>query len=306
MAKNKSLLISGTVALSICSILWGLDGVVLTPRLYNLPPPFVVFILHAIPFIVMNLFFYGYYNLLQPLSPKIKLFLFLTSMLGGALGTLAIVKALFLVNFQSLSVVVLLQKLQPVFAISLAAIILKEKIQKGFVAWAFIAIAAGYFLTFGFSRPNFDTGSNTGLAAVFSLLAAISFGASIVFSRSVAQHLPFQAATFFRYGITTFIMLMITAATGTLFSFESITATNWVVIAIIIFTTGSGAIFLYYYGLKRVPATIASIVELLYPLSAIIFDYVFNEKALSALQWISAAVMVFAIVKITFPKKRSA
>ncbi len=55
----------------------------------------------------------------------------LVSLTGGLVGTLAIVKALFLVNFDQLSVVVLLQKLQPLFAISLAAVLLRERITPG-------------------------------------------------------------------------------------------------------------------------------------------------------------------------------
>ncbi len=306
MSEKKPLAISGALAISIGAILWGLDGVVLTPRLYNLPVAFVVFILHAIPFLLMNFIFSKEYRLLRSFSKRDSFFMFMASLLGGALGTLAIVKALFLVNFQSLSVVVLLQKLQPIFAISLAAIILKEKIKKGFLPWAALAIIAGYFLTFGLNNPNFETGSNTGLAAVYSILAAMAFGASTVFSRGVVQHIPFQAATFFRYGITTIIMLAIVLATGSLASFQSITANNWLIIFIIIFTTGSGAIFLYYYGLRKVPAMVATILELLYPISAIIFDYIFNNRTLSLLQWFAAIVMIFSIIKITFPKRLKA
>ena len=53
----------------------------------------------------------------------------LIALTGGVIGTAAIVKALFLVNFQELSVVVLLQKLQPVFSILLASLILNEKLK---------------------------------------------------------------------------------------------------------------------------------------------------------------------------------
>ncbi len=49
-AENKTLL-KGTIAISISAILWGFDGVVLTPRLHNLDVGYVVFMLHLIPFI---------------------------------------------------------------------------------------------------------------------------------------------------------------------------------------------------------------------------------------------------------------
>jgi drug/metabolite transporter (DMT)-like permease len=63
-------------------------------------------------------------------------------------------------------------------------------------------------------------------------------------------------------------------------------------------TTGSGAIFLYYYGLNHVKASIAVMCELFFPISTIIFDYVFNDSRLSSIQWISAVLMVFAIINL--------
>ena len=41
----------GAVAICVAAALWGLDGVVLTPRLYELDVLFVVFLLHAVPFV---------------------------------------------------------------------------------------------------------------------------------------------------------------------------------------------------------------------------------------------------------------
>ncbi len=135
----------GAVVIGISATFWGFDGIVLTPRLYNLPVPFVVFILHLIPFLIMNLFLYKRYKNISILS-KTELFsLLMVAVFGGAIGTLSIVKALFLVNFQSLSIVVLLQKLQPIFAISLAALFLKEKLRRNFIIWAAVALIAGYF-----------------------------------------------------------------------------------------------------------------------------------------------------------------
>jgi drug/metabolite transporter (DMT)-like permease len=81
-----------------------------------------------------------------------------------------------------------------------------------------------------------------------------------------------------------------------------INSTQWVIFAIIGITTGSGAIFLYYFGLTRIRAMLATICELCFPVSAIIFDYFINDKILTPVQWISAAVLVFAILKLTLEK----
>ncbi len=288
----------GALAISIAAILWGLDGVVLTPKLFNLDVALVVFLLHAIPFAIMNVFMFKQYRYIKRFDKKDVLYFSLIGLFGGFLGTFAIVKALFLVNFNHLSIVVLLQKLQPVFAIALAAILLKEKIKKDYIVWASIAIFASYFLAFGFHTPDFNATNNIAQASLWAVLAAFSFGSATVFGKKIVSKYPFYTSNFFRFGFTSIITLVIVSLTGKLV-LSSVTQTNWIYFLIIAFTTGSGAIFVYYYGLTRVKAMVATICELFFPVSAVIFDYMINGTILSVVQWISAIIMITAIVHIS-------
>jgi drug/metabolite transporter (DMT)-like permease len=298
MTQEKRNIVFGAFAISISAIFWGFDGIVLTPRLYNLNVGFVVFILHALPFLVMNFILYKEYRHLKKFTVSDFIYMGLIALFGGAIGTMAIVHALFLVNFEKLTIVVLLQKLQPVFGIALATIILREKPGRYYLLWASVAIVGGYFLTFGFSLPNIQTGANTVFAAVFALVAAFSFGSSTVFSKKILNKIDFKTATFYRYGFTAIIMLLVVVITGHIRDFSETTQFNWIIFVVIGLTTGSGAIFLYYYGLTRVKAIIATICELFFPISAIIFDYLFNDATLNIVQWISAGVMIFAIINL--------
>ena len=292
-------IIRGTAAIGFSAILWGFDGVVLTPRLQGLNVGYVVFMLHAIPFLLMNIFMFSEYKQLKTFLRQDYITFILIAVFGGAIGTIAIVKALFLVNFKDLSVVVLLQKLQPIFAITLAAILLKEKIKKQFALWASLAVFASYFLTFGWHLPGMSTNKNTLHAALLAILAAFSFGSSTVFSKKILLHFNFMTATFFRYGFTTVIMLFYVVIFGKYTEVMHTNRLHWMLFVLIGLTTGSGAIFIYYYGLRRVRAIVATISELLFPVSAIFFDYVVNGSMLSPVQLISAAVMVFAIIKLS-------
>ena len=294
--------IIGAIAICIAAMLWGLDGTLLTPKLFNLEISFVVFMLHLIPFIIMNTFLFREYRHLAKMTKKDFLLFFLVAIFGGVLGTLSIVKALFLVNFQHLSVVLLLQKLQPIFAITLAYILLKEKIKKGFLVWAGLAITASYFMTFGFNIPNFATGENTIPAVLYSIIAASSFGAATVLGKKVVSSYNFKTAGFYRFGITTIIMGIYVAIFGK-FTFSQITTQNWIVFLIIAILIGILSVFLFYYGLTRVKASKSTIYELSFPISVIVFDYIFNNNILSAVQLLAAGVMIFAIVKISMLKK---
>jgi drug/metabolite transporter (DMT)-like permease len=252
MTDKKSFSLLGALSIVISAVLWGFDGVVLTPRLYNLDVSYVVFMLHALPFAVLNLFFFKEYKKIRTFTKQDFITFSLIGFFGGSIGTLAIVKALFLMNFHHLTIVVLLQKLQPVFSITLASILLKEKLHKNFIAWASLAIVMSYFLTFGFSLPDFHAEGNVVLASLLAILAAFSFGSSTVFSKKVLHKFDFKSATFFRYGFTTAIMLFYVLSTGAISQLTVTTPQNWLFFTIIALTTGSGAIFLYYFGLKRV------------------------------------------------------
>lgn len=289
----------GALAICVSAALWGFDGVALTPRLYNLDVLQVVFLLHAVPFLLMQLFLFRSYAILRKLAPREWLDLGLVALAGGVLGTYSIVRALFLVEFNQLSVVVLLQKLQPVFALLLAALLLGERLTSRMLGRAALALVGAYLLTFGAGMPDFDAGSKTGLAAVWALLAAGSYGAATVLGKRLLGALDFREATFGRYGMTVVMTLALLWITRDGLALSAVTGRNWIVILIIGATTGSGALFLYYFGLTRVRASISAICEMCLPLSAILFDFLLNDSILGPWQWIGAAVLLFAITLVT-------
>lgn len=283
----------------IAASLWAVDGIVLRPSLYSLPVPLVVFVESAIVAILLTPFFIKRFSSLKQLKKKDWLAFFGVALLGGAIGTMAITKALFYVNFVNLSVVILLQKLQPVFAISLATIFLKEKLPKEFFLWAGLAIVGAYFMTFGTTLPNFSTGDKTTIAALFALLAAFSFSSSTVLSKRALRNVDYEMGTYLRFLFATIIMLIIAASTGDILSLTEITTKQIIIFLIIAFTTGGAAIFLYYYGLKKISASVASICELAFPLTAVVLEYVVHGNILSPVQWIGAAILLISILKVS-------
>ena len=297
--------IPGALSICLAATLWGLDGVVLTPRLFNLSVPFVVFLLHLIPFTLMQPVLFRTYGALRRLKIEDWVTLTLVALCGGILGTFSIVKALFLVDFNQLSVVVLLQKLQPVFAIVLAGILLGERVTRRFLAWASLAIVGAYFLTFGMRLPEIGAGSSTTMAATWAAVAAAAFGSATVFGKRLLESLDFRQATFARYGLTSLFASIYLLVGGAGLPFDTVTATNWQLILVIGLTTGSGAIFLYYFGLSRVKASVSAICELCLPMSAIVFDYLVNGSVLGPWQWAGAATLILAIFKVSVRPKAS-
>lgn len=292
--------IIGALAIMFAALLWSLDGTFIRPKFYTLPAGLIVFLEHALGFIVLSPFIFLSWSKIKLLKRNDWLAIGWVAFFGGALGTVMITKAFFAAigGEITFATVVLLQKLQPVFALLLARIILGEKLRKSFYGWAVVAIMAAYFLAFG--KTGLDLGEINfwHSAALYSVLAAFAFGSSTVFGKRLVNHLDFKSTAALRFGATTILMLIYALVTGDLFKIASVGALYWGYLVLIVFTSGAGAMFIYYFGLKRVTASASTILELFWPFSAVILDYFINQNILNSVQIISALVLVLAFFKI--------
>ncbi len=283
----------------LAAILWGVDGIVLRPSLYTLPVILVVMIESSAAALIMTPFFINQFPKLKQLNYKEWGSLIGVAVLGGAVGTLAITKALFYVEYINLSVVVLIQKLQPVFAIALAALLLKERLPKIFIKWAVVALIGAYFMTFGAHIPRLNASDKTLLAAGFALLATISFASSTVLSKRLLRKIDFHFATYLRFLVTAILMILLAVSTQKIEFVHQVTRHQWMIFLFIVLFTGAPAIFLYYFGLRQIPASVSTICELAFPISAILLEYVLYKKYLSLAQWLGTIVLLYSIVKIS-------
>jgi len=279
--------------------LWGVDGIVLRPSLYSLPVPLVVLVETTIVALILSPFFIGRFNTLKNLTRKDWLSFLAVAVFGGAVGTMAITKALFFVGYVNLSVVVLIQKLQPVFAIGLAALLLKEHLPKIFFAWAGLAIIGAYLMVFGFSLPNLETGEQTILAAGYALIATIAFAMSTVFSKRALKNVDYKMGTYLRFLLTAMIMLLVSLFTADLQKIGDINSSQWLIFILIVFSTGGPAIFLYYYGLMRISASVATICELAFPLTAVLLEYLVRGELMNFPQWLGVGILIGSIIRVS-------
>ena len=144
--KNK--LFIGALAVVLAALFWSMDGIFLRPNLSSMPSILVVFLEHTLGFIALLPLLFIYRLELKNITKKQWLTIFWVALFGGALGTTFFTKALFLTGFIDISVVILLQKFQPIFAIILSAIILRERFPARFYFYASLALVGGYFVTF--------------------------------------------------------------------------------------------------------------------------------------------------------------
>jgi len=297
---NSEKILIGALAVVIAALLWSLDGTFLRPHLASVSPTLVVFLEHTLGFIILLPFLFIYKSELKKITKKQWGTIFWVALFGGALGTTFFTKALFLTGFVDISVVILLQKFQPIFAILLSAIILRERFPLKFYIYAFLALIGGYFVTFK-DPSSINFGNATTMMAIFSLLAAFSWGSSTTFGKYSLKNINYGLLTALRFGFTIIIMFIPAIKYFSTLSF--VEPSVWRTLTIIVFTSGAVAMYLYYYGLKKIPASLATLCELAWPFSAIIFDYFFNHNVLSITQIVGAIVLVTTVTLATHLNK---
>ena len=227
----------------------------------------------------------------------------LIAVFGGSIGTLSIVKALQLSEYSKFSIVILIQKSQPIFAVFLAFLILKERPSKKFYIIAVISLISIYFLTFEFKSPTLLPKNNL-LAVMYSLLAAFSFGSSTVFGKKIVGSFSFLTSTFYRFFFTSLVMLIFVLFSGTTEKSLTTFTGNKSLMSLSLFIAifGLFAILIYYNGLKSVPASTATFCELAYPLTSVIAEAVILKRFLSPVQFISAIILVGSILYLNLSK----
>ena len=287
---------TGPIFILIAATLWAFDGLI-RQHLYSLPPITIIFFEHLFGLIILSPFVYKYIFQTK-LSKRDWWLVILISILSGLFGTLWFTTALGKVHFISISVVFLLQKLQPIFAITTARIFLKEKLNDKYIKWAVLAIISAYFVTFPNGVVNLKTGEGTIIAALYALGAAFAWGSSTTFSKMLLGKIDAKLSTFYRFLVTTIIVFPVLFLSGKVQSLSAPTISQFGWLVLIAVSTGMVALLIYYKGLAKTPVHISTILELTFPFVAILLDFIVNHTILSFTQWIAALILVFSIYQI--------
>lgn len=302
----KKLMQFGPIFVIIAALLWSFDGV-LRISLYSLPPGVIVFYEHLLGAILLFIFSSNWLRDVKKMTKKEWIAIAVVSLFSGALGTILYTMALGKINYTQYSVVVLLQQqLQPIWAIAAAAILLKERISKSFLVWAGVALIAAYFITFKDLSVNLSTGAGTALAGLLALSAGFMWGSSTAISKYVLNKVSFISATFLRFTLAPVFALMFVIGNNQTSVLFTLTPPQWGTLLLITVSTGLVALLFYYYGLKKTPARITTLCELVWPASAIFIDYFMYHKSLTVTQIFGIGLLLIAIYKVTEPLRGKA
>lgn len=295
--KNTKLPLTGPLLIAVAASLWAVDGVI-RRSLYVLLPIVIVFYEHFIGSALISVIARKSLGKIQ-FTKKVVGLTLLVSFLSGLLGTLWFTSALVKINFISFSVVLLLQKLQPIFAVLMARIFLKEKISSSYLLWASLALIAAYFVTFPGGKVNLATGSETFHAALLAVGAAAAWGSSTAFSKLLLQETKHQQATALRFFTTTIMALVAIVWGGQLSLLMQINGSQLLRFGFIAISTGMVALLIYYKGLQKTPAQISTILELIFPVLAVFIDMVVYKTFLNPSQYLAAGILLAAMYQVS-------
>lgn len=300
----KKLLAFGPLFVIIAALLWSFDGVLRT-TLYTLPPAVVVFYEHLLGAVILLFFSFKWIPDLKKMTRKEWIAIAVVALFSGALGTILYTAALGKINYSQYSVVVLLQQqLQPIWAISAAAILLREKVNKNFLFWAALALIAAYFITFKDLTVNLETGAGTALAGLLALGAGFMWGTSTAISKYVLNKVSFLSATALRFFLAPIFALFLIIPFNQTSALFTLNTAQWGTLVLITLSTGLVALAFYYYGLKKTPARITTLCELVWPASAIFIDYFLFHKTLNLTQILGVTLLLVAIYQVTKPLQK--
>ncbi len=304
---SRTLAFIGPLLVFIAAMLWATDAPFRAHLTKDLSSSFIVFAEHAVNllFVIPVLFFN--WRELRNFTRREWAAILVIAIGGSALASVAFTQSFKYVNP---SVAILLQKVQPLIAISLAALFLKEHMHKFFWLWAAIAILGAYLISFPDFVPRMYQGEvfnpNT-IGVLYALLAAVLWGASTVLGKYALRVSSFQMLTALRFGIAFIFLFFMTTVQDQLPPFESVTPKDWLFLAIVAVVSGSLSLSIYYYGLQFTKASIATLAELGFPLAAVFVNAYFiagnvlpgTHFGLFVGQWIGTILLLFALFMLS-------
>lgn len=303
--KKRTNFIFWALAIILAATLWSLDWAVIRPNFYNFPAINIVFIEHLLWSLLLSPFLIKGWNKVKNINKKDLWALLWICFFWWLIWTLAITESYFAAYSweTTLATVVILQKLQPVFALFLAWILLKEKLTKTFYFWALVSIISAWFVAFWSIEWNIFDVNIFSTPSFYAVLAAFAFWSSTVFWKTLVDDLWFKLSASLRFTLTTFLALIaviIFSKFNIYLNFEPI---HWKLLLAITFFTWAWASFIYYFWLKRVKASQSTILELAFPISVVIFDYYFNWNVLNSTQIISSIILIIWFFMIINQRK---
>lgn len=296
MSKRTGLVEDRTWLVALAACLWGVSSLWRGPLASEYPPVAIVFWEHLILTTLTLPWLLPAVRRVLGASARTKV-----SVLVIGAGSSALATVLFTAAFRLGDPITpqILQKLQPLIAVALAAIVLGERLRRSYVCFVLPALLGAWLLAF---PSPLQVSVSSAQAALFALGAAALWAAGTVLGRAASAELRFSDLTALRFAIGFATLAVTTWVTGTPVAIGLDAAPNLILLALI---PGLLALVLYYRALGRTPAARATVAELAFPLSAVVVGVTALGARPDGSQWVGFMLVLSAVVGLALHEQAS-
>ncbi|MEC0125289.1 DMT family transporter [Paenibacillus pabuli] len=285
--------------------LWGVDPLFRIILLKTMTSTQIVLVEHIIVSLVAIPVLWKFRADLKNLRARHWIAVIFISWGGSALATVLFTLAL---THNDPNTVLLLQKMQPLFAIVLAKLLLKETLPRRFGGLFIIALAGTYLLTFGFTLPlgNWDNWVHAG--SLLSLGAAALWGGSTVMGRLMLGQTRYETVTSLRFVVALPLLIFMTWNEGAAWTLPSGTGEQAAVALNILgqaLLPGLLSLLLYYKGLSSTKASVATLAELSFPMAGVLVNWIAFRTLITWEQLVGFILIWIALFAISKQQERS-
>lgn len=264
--------------------LWGIDPLFRVMLLKNMTSSQIVLLEHIIISLVAIPVLWKNRQELKRVGWRQVGALLFISWGGSGIATILFTMGL---SHGNLNAVLLLQKLQPLFAILLASLLLKEKLPRHFGYLMLIALAGTYLLTFGMSIPIGHWSDFVQIGSLLSLGAAALWGGSTVMGRLMVGQMKVETVTSLRFVLALPLLSLITLSEGAGWNLPEFGTAAFAGVSLNLIgqalLPGLLSLLVYYKGLTTTKASVATLAELSFPMAGVLINWVvFHEIVTSS------------------------
>lgn len=293
--KGPLVAVPGAFLIAIAAALWGTDALLRKPLAESTEAATIVFGEHLVLVLIMLPVIPAAFAAVLQAGPR-----YVAAAAAIGIGASAIATILFTQAFVHGDPVtpVVLQKVQPLFAVVGAWFILGERPRPKY-GWLLLGGVVGAWLI-AFPSP-FEIHVDKAYPALLAIIAAALWAMGTVLGRLLATRLRFQHVTALRFAFGLPASAVAVLLVGAPFTTSG---SDFAWIAALAIVTGLVALSLYYIGLQRTPAIIAALAELTFPVTAAAVGYFAFDATLDGSQWLGVAVTtgVVLVLPITGPR----
>lgn len=282
------------VALAAC--LWGTSGLLREPLAQQLDAPTIVFFEHLVLVLFVSPWLMGALRAWAAAPARVRA----SAVIIGA-GSSALATILFTAAFRLGDPITpqILQKLQPVAAVALAAVLLGERLRPRFALFAVPALIGAWLLSFA---DPLDVRATDLQAAALALGAATLWAGGTVLGRLVGGRISAAHTLTLRFAFGLPAAAIIVALTGSHWTMPLDRTPQLVLLALI---PGLLGLWLYYVGLQRTAASRATFAELMFPVTAAVVGVTLLDAQLTPTRWLGMVVVVLSVSALAWHERVS-